>query len=345
MAQDDYAVVVGIATYPSLGDLQGPERDALDFRDWLTDKAGGAVPIENVRLIQSSDFDTPNSVVSAQPTTQQIERAFDEIFLEAEDAGGRAGRRLYVYLAGHGSSPELRATVLFMANAARGTTGHHVGGPQYADYFRQAGFFDEVVLFMDCCRTSYTAIRPNPVHYDQVTANQDSPFFYGFASRWNKAAREGPWGQNGDMRGLFTLALLSALRTGANVPAGQPVRCEDIERYVYNYVRSHPAWGNIGQEPTDPEFSYDKLRQITFGVGLAAAQAPLYHVVVTTNGGAPPATVELLDGALKPITPTSKQGGTWEWNVPSGLYLARADAGREQPIQALGQARRIDVTL
>ena len=43
MALDDRAIVVGIDTYPDIAGLEGAERDAMSFYDWLTAKDGGDV--------------------------------------------------------------------------------------------------------------------------------------------------------------------------------------------------------------------------------------------------------------------------------------------------------------
>src|SRR5437667_11013020 len=55
MRQNDYAVVVGIAHYPSFhADLGGPVNDAEHFKEWLVtaeDQGGAGVPEEHVHKI------------------------------------------------------------------------------------------------------------------------------------------------------------------------------------------------------------------------------------------------------------------------------------------------------
>ena len=53
----DYAVVVGIAEYPGLTNLAGPDTDAQAVHDWLVDPAGGNLEEQNVELIRSAQFD------------------------------------------------------------------------------------------------------------------------------------------------------------------------------------------------------------------------------------------------------------------------------------------------
>jgi hypothetical protein len=107
MAASDHAVVVGISRYPFLGDLSGPENDAMDFAGWLLDAGGGNVPPGNVQRILSSDWALSTDPLDAEPTTTRLEAAFDRLFEWGERNSGKAGRRLYIYLAGHGFAPNL----------------------------------------------------------------------------------------------------------------------------------------------------------------------------------------------------------------------------------------------
>src|SRR5262245_20513430 len=102
MPPKDHAIVVGIRRCPALGDLNGPENDARDFEQWLLDPAGGDVPPANVRRILSSDFAPNANPLDDKPTTAELESAFDALYDRGDQNGGKTGRRLYVYLAGHG---------------------------------------------------------------------------------------------------------------------------------------------------------------------------------------------------------------------------------------------------
>jgi hypothetical protein len=73
----------------------------------------------------------------------------------------RVGRRFYIFLAGHGitplraASPIMDDTALLMADADTSDL-LHLAGLGYAEWFRTAGAFDEIVLFTACrmCRLS-----------------------------------------------------------------------------------------------------------------------------------------------------------------------------------------------
>ena len=117
MNTSDYAVVVGISKYGAIKpELEGPEKDACAFRDWLLASSGGAVPKDNVALILSSQF---------QPTLTRVTVAFAKLMsLTVKNAhkAPRVGRRLYIYLSGHGITPRsdplvsLNHAALLMAN-------------------------------------------------------------------------------------------------------------------------------------------------------------------------------------------------------------------------------------
>src|SRR5688572_17736192 len=141
MAMPDCAVVIGISRYPDLGALQGPENDANDFFDWLTTKPFEPLDPVNVEMVLSSKFTGRN------PQTGDIDSAFDRILAKPPGPNGTIGRRLYIFMAGHGFSPTVDDAALLMANAAKGSTGYHIPGRPYANWFREAFCFEEVVLF------------------------------------------------------------------------------------------------------------------------------------------------------------------------------------------------------
>src|SRR5688500_9961872 len=108
MAANDHAIVIGIDRYPELKPLQGPGKDAGEFRDWLVDHA--AVPSANVAMVLSHKA----KKAEARPVQEEVDAAFNALFkkVKAEPA-----RRLYFYFAGHGCSQGTNHLALIMANA------------------------------------------------------------------------------------------------------------------------------------------------------------------------------------------------------------------------------------
>jgi hypothetical protein len=329
---DDQAIVVGVSRYPILGDLAGPENDANDFADWLCSSEGGGVPANNVTLVLSPRIPAAVSPLKAEPTTSALEEAFDALYDLGDQNNGKAGRRLYLYLAGHGFAPTLEDAALLMANAARGRV-HHLAGRPYANWFRRSAFFDEVVLFMDCCRENYPRSPVRPCHLDTINGPRLARHFYGLATEWSRAAREAP-DDDGVVHGLFTTALLAGLRGGASEPGGE-ITGASLERFVFNFLQKLQGNG----ERQEPKFDYDHMNDITFTVGDAPPEFTLrVHV-------AGEAEVEVLDGNLRPVAPSSAEAGVREWRLGLGLYVYGRAGGPRDVLELLAPGRVVDVQL
>jgi hypothetical protein len=303
MADNDFGIVVGISCYPALGDLDGPENDAQAFCSWLTSSRGGAVPRENVDLILSSDFGPPfASADMASPTTLQIERALKSRRLAAErsTADGERPRRLYLYFAGHGFSISTKHTALLTANADT-ITPYHEAGEWLADWFREAGYFDEVILFMDCCRDrnrDYTGIAPNMLWPPKITPGryQEVKHFYAYATKWDRVTWEKKM-DDGKVHGVFTTALLRGLKGHAVVP-GDPsgsVTAESLKDYLYNNMHCLLTQAEMddAQIPKEPQIQYEPQ----YASSLLLAQVPKppkFPVLIYPSDGLIGKTIEIL---------------------------------------------------
>lgn len=338
MAANDRAIVVGLSRYPSLGDLGGPENDAKDFEKWLLDKGGGDVPQVNITRILSSDFEPKPSALDAEPTTAALEYAFDKLFELGDNNAGKAGRRLYIYLAGHGFAPNLEDAALLMANAARGRTGHHIAGRPYANWFRQSAFFDEVVLFMDCCRDNYKRAPVRLPPYEDNTARVPARYLYAFATEWSRTSRERPIGAGGEVRGLFTVALIAGLRGSAPRENGK-LTAKTLADFLYSYVPQLAI--DNGVERQDPDVDWYKPDPIVF----TSVAPALFQVRVKLGAGDSGKAVELLDGLLQPVAAKKMSPQLWEWEVAPGMYKVVVQGGAHQVVEFVGEGRSVDVTV
>ncbi|PLS78587.1 MAG: hypothetical protein CYG59_17720, partial [Chloroflexi bacterium] len=215
MAAEDYAVVIGISRYPSLRDLEGSVKDAMDFIEWL--KGPAKVPTENIKDVLSKSDPDPGDT----PILQQI----DEAFLEVMNAGrARPVRRLYVYFAGHGCAQEVRHVALLMANANLDLLNRSIDTLSYHDGLARSAVFPEQIIFYDCCRNweqrvkgrepEWTPKEPGPGVADVVQ-------FVLYAAGFTQYANERPISpEYSTRRGLFTRALLDGLNGGAAVRQG-----------------------------------------------------------------------------------------------------------------------------
>jgi hypothetical protein len=221
---DDYAIVVGINRYPAFTRLKGPEADAAAFRNWLVSAAGGMMRSDHVSLILSSDYPDPGlNAPDARPALGDVRQAFNRLRVLAHQArNNRVGRRVYLYFSGHGitparvPSPDLDDAALLMANASSYVLDEHLPGHPYAEWFRNAAAFDEVVLIMDCCRDLKNNVAPigpgSPLINDRRT---QVARFYAVPTELDSKSWEQDLGNPPAPHGVFSFALMEALLNDA----------------------------------------------------------------------------------------------------------------------------------
>jgi hypothetical protein len=93
-SEHDYAVVVGISSYPGLTNLPGAADDARAFAGWLT--GPGRLPPWNVALLVG---DAPGSA-NALPTRSDIDNAFAPLVQRTANEDMPRIRRLYIFVSG-----------------------------------------------------------------------------------------------------------------------------------------------------------------------------------------------------------------------------------------------------
>src|ERR1700754_2571551 len=114
MNPDHYAIVIGLRKYPGFVDppatLAGPEHDADGVHNWLASPQGGGLPDANIKRIKSSDFNAPPDAPWPGHLEQDAFLWVEAMAKANADAmkGRKVGRRLYVYMSGHGFSSQPR---------------------------------------------------------------------------------------------------------------------------------------------------------------------------------------------------------------------------------------------
>ncbi|HJZ92731.1 MAG TPA: hypothetical protein VKE40_17785 [Gemmataceae bacterium] len=315
----DWAIVVGIADYPDLGNLKSPENDARAFHAWVTSPSGGAVPPDRARLILSSQFPQPSPPGLRPPTIREVENELIGLRALAEEnrrkgQGLQVGRRLYLYFSGHGCAPRFEEAAILMANATRQMV-YHLAGVPSADWFFRSGSFSEIVLLMDCCREPYERVHtyvPPWVDLTQPDVMDQSQRFYGLAAPWSRLARERVMPDQ-TSRGVFTLALLAGLQGAAYDSTTEytdsvtnkrmaHVTSSSLKNFMYNYLPEFlsPADRNDPQVAKQPDIPHprDPNSKMVF----ATVEVDRYPVTIRV----PPGTV----GNLR-IT-TLREDGTEE---------------------------------
>jgi caspase domain-containing protein len=326
----DYAVVVGISRYGSLRpELEGPERDAKAFVDWLKSPEGGALPPANVEHVLSSRFDSENqalgqNVFGFQPTLSTITAAFAPIIRRAVAGSNvpRVGRRLYIYLAGHGMTPRTdpitstNHSTLLAANCEEDVNYEGISGQAWAEWFRQSHAFEEILLFMDCCRTDRPDVPLGVITTPTVKGGrpEEVRVFYAWATQWDTRSWEQPLGNPAAKRGVFTFALLEALTEGPADEQGRltpkgvvghvsvrvpQLRQRDVEQMPLFFMNN--AGGEIVIVPRVKR-SADMNVAIIFASSLAGERVELQEGNTFTTIQTHTATTEPWSLALEPGT-------------------------------------------
>ena len=157
LLNDDYALVVGVnfeATAPFLRPLRACEKDATDFCNWLLHKEGGGMSQDRIRLLtQSVDgLQSPDRRAVANHFIHKLDDELNKLLRKVRENGG--ARRFYFFFSGHGIQRS-KITSLIMP-------GYHWSKMRsaalylesYVEYLIDSKLFDEIICFLDCCRTS-----------------------------------------------------------------------------------------------------------------------------------------------------------------------------------------------
>jgi hypothetical protein len=332
---NDYAVVVGINNYPAFDPLEGPVKDAKAFRDWLV--THGKVHPDNIREVYSTDFPS----VAGQPTalTQPAIEAVNAKFKELVTLTNknfqrlpRVGRRLYIYLAGHGITPRvsnnsLDSAALLMANADSESVGFHLSGPAYAEWFRQSHAFNEIVLFMDCCRNAFDDIEQASVPFVPVKGGDPTKVktLNVLATQWDAPSFEQPLGSPPEPRGVFTWALLEVLRSGAGKTDGKltALGLKGALQLLISKLRA-------GDVPQFPRFNLGNLDDIVLFESGTGATVP--KVTIAWDTPLHGKSGDVRDGNDTPLAPpltVTASATNTQLSVKPGLYSVRFSDGTE----------------
>jgi uncharacterized caspase-like protein len=333
MNSQDHAVVVGIETYGSLKPLAAPVRDANAFRAWLLSPDGGHLPPENVALILSSDYKQHNTPtqnpLNFEPTLTRVTTAFAKLISLAlkSTKSPRVGRRLYIYLSGHGITPQVDPTTstnlsgLLMANYTADVAPDHISGQMYAEWFRLSDAFAEILLFMDCCRNDIdqplTAVLPKHVPGGRVN---EVKVFYAWATQWGSEAFEQPLGNPPEIRSVFTFALLEALTSGSPDAQGRLTPKSIVGHLALRIRQLQKGTQQPQFFPPDP----DGRIVIAGKVGAPVAR----NVTITFAPALFGKQVDLLDGSFVALQAHTASAEPWPLALNPGTYVVHVD-GRD----------------
>ncbi|MDB5072069.1 MAG: hypothetical protein JWM87_3180 [Candidatus Eremiobacteraeota bacterium] len=326
MANDDYAIVIGINDYPGMidapdhaGNLQGPVNDATAIHAWLTDPAKGGVDPQKATLIVSPRPLPQNFALgNAQPVVQTIENAFSGLTSLADTKPPPVGRRLYVYMSGHGFAPERAKGAVFVADATKVST-RHVFATAWLDWFYNAAYFDELVLWLDCCMKFHFTVVPQAPSLARIQGNSSGArVFSAYSAKFKQESVEDEM-PDGLFHGVFTYTLLQGLESA--VDASGNITTASLKQYLINRMKFNmPAkFKQIGTVSQEPDFGFDDSMVFVTG-------APIPAKDVLLNGIPDGTKVDILGGNPSDIVASAVvQNGKVSLSLRPGVYAAQAD--------------------
>ena len=332
---DDHAVVIGISRYADVGadppwitNLNGPDNDALAVATWLKKDDGGGLPDGNVRMVRSADFPDPTNVGPQQ-------KAVNDEFTELQNLPTTTynhqftGRRLYVYVSGHGLASTLHEAAVITAEAKRADP-LHVLVTSWFDWFWYAARFTEYVLWVDTCASRVPAglLKPAPGPWRFGQDAGQAPRVVAFAAEFGKKAVENPI--DGEWHGVFTYVLLQALG-GAG---GTPVTTSSLQNYLHNSMTDLMTQTQLDDSGISRDAYFDSAAELEF----AAPKLPEFPVRLQFEAEAVGKRVTISFDASKVVfddtVPAEKELSV---SLPAGFYVAcLPELGRAQPFTVTG---------
>jgi hypothetical protein len=318
MPATDYALVVGVDRYPAIGNLSGAEADAQAFYGWVTDPQGGGVLPTNATRVVSSIYQPAAAVDDELPAKQQIERFFTEVenIAQKNNAAGqglKTGRRLYMFFAGHGFAPSLDTSGVLMANATD-TMLHNVAPFLWANRLFDGGWFDEVVLFQDACRSRISNADLTPPFLKPRPMLGNRKRFFAFAAKHGLLAQE-KRDSHGQVHGVFSATLLAGLSGGARDPVTGEVTTAQLKAYLQD---------NMHKRLSDVEIANDEIAKLPEIYDpdpfVIVPGAPIPQFGVRVSLPAANLDVRIENGNLAPVIAANPAPRIWNIMLPRGIY-------------------------
>lgn len=322
---NDHAIVIGISAYPGLLDqdgrpraLDGPVNDAKAIRDWLLSAKGGGLDPKNLFFLCSRGR---NAIA---PKRANIEAAFEKVVERTRQSGGK---RLYVYVSGHGfSTDHLQASILAGDFTEDLTANCFV--TEWVKCLKNCRRFEEYVLWFDGCMVQMP-IAEAGVSMKRCAANNNSalaPQMLAFATMSGRVAMEYPIADDGGkVHGIFTWALLEGLRKlgAVNANALKTHILQSMADLIPHEERDKPGFEPSPTIMVLPEMAAPS--SIVFGCG-----APPEHPVQIKRGAAVAGQEVIVWGGspLAEVTRARLTARGVALALPRGLYAAEVkDAG------------------
>jgi hypothetical protein len=226
---EDFAIVVGIDSYPKLPPLSSAVADATAFAEWLRKPDGGGITEQSrLEIIVSPEKQDPQFLA---PLQSRIDNALKKFGV---GKGHIIGRRLYVYFSGHGVGIDFDDVALLMANASMTELDNNIGLRSYRSFFHVRDLFEQIVFILDCCRDRVKHLKIRSTAPD-ITVDEDDELpevvdYVFMATSHGQGAFAVPKGN-----GLLTEAMIEGLDGAAAIPTGE-ITSLSLRDYIKNRI-------------------------------------------------------------------------------------------------------------
>ena len=225
-----------------------------------------------------------------------------------------------------------------MANATPRRSGNHIAGRLWAEWIYESGYFDEIALFMDCCRDSYTTVEMRPAHINRVLNTNginDRKRFYAYGTEWDRKAWERLNPMDNKVHGVFTTALLSGLRGQAADKSTGSITAASLKDYLHQNMVNFLSPAELAANPAlstdahvvDLTKSTDPM--IFGSIPVAEVKKVKIRIHVPATEVAKNAGIYGNDDAI-PVESENAVPSLWELELPSGLYEVRLASGASE---------------
>jgi hypothetical protein len=322
-------VVIGVRRYPDADDptgwitnLKGPDNDADAVAAWLRKSDGGGLPHGNVGVVRSADFPEPfPGKQQVGPQQKAIQDALNNVAKLPSTAfeGQYTGRRLYIYVSGHGYAQQRNEAALVTAEAERDFP-FNVEVRSWLDWFWKAARFKECVLWADCCATRapiavFTRCGRTPITAPNAS---DVRVFSAFAAKFDRRAVERQMNEDGQWHGVFTWALLKGLDGAAAVNGA--ITSDSLRNYLTENMKTFMRDNQLADTQVAKEPDFGNVDPITFRTLGAASRYPVTLRFPATCIGQ--AARIVTSASQPPAAETTLAAIEWKFALEAGSYAA-----------------------
>ena len=224
----NYAVVIGIDHYDKKP-LSAAVSDAKEFAGLLVEKKLVEDTPANLKVLLS---ETTNEIADLR----DIDRAVQNVIQDAK-SHREEKNRLYFYFAGHGIGVTFDNTALCL-RFWPDWFNHCISGLDYKSWFINKGVFDEILIFLDCCREFdqlITASSPFPDWKTQIGTKTPNILVCN-STMYGKLSFEVG---SDKKRDAFTSFLIQSLKKDSDFNKTGKIISGDLKNHINNNFESY----------------------------------------------------------------------------------------------------------